>query len=141
VWVLHERHITDFDGNFAEWETVSAERQHAASVRAAEDEALRRVQEKKKTARREDSTRDTRNALRTAKRRVAELETAIQSSEARIGELTAALEDPALYTRTDGVTQAAHLGADLDETRRALERALEEWAVATEAVEALAGTP
>ena len=53
VWVLHERHVTDFDGNFAEWESVSAERQHAAAVVAAEDEALRRVQEKKKTARRE----------------------------------------------------------------------------------------
>ena len=34
VWVLHDRHITDFDGNFAEWETVSAEREHAASVAA-----------------------------------------------------------------------------------------------------------
>jgi ATP-binding cassette, subfamily F, member 3 len=141
VWVLHERHITDFDGNFAEWETVSAERQHAASVRAAEEEGLRRVQEKKKTARREESSRDMRNALRTAQRRVAELEAAIQASEARVGELTAALEDPALYTLSDGVARAARLGADLDEAKRALERTLDEWAVATEAVEALAGAP
>ena len=62
VWVLHERHVTDFDGNFAEWETVSAERQHAAAVMAAEDEALRRVQEKKKTARREESRRESQDA-------------------------------------------------------------------------------
>src|SRR5205807_5954839 len=55
VWVLHERHITDFDGSFSEWETLSVERQHAASVKAAEEEALRRVQEKKKTARRDDT--------------------------------------------------------------------------------------
>ncbi len=141
VWVLHDRHITDFDGNFAEWETVSAEREHAASVRAAEDEALRRVQEKKKTARRDESSRDTRNALRTAQRRVADLEAAIQACEARVGELTAALEDPALYTVADGIARAAQLGIDLDETKRALERALDDWAVATEAVEALAGTP
>jgi ATPase subunit of ABC transporter with duplicated ATPase domains len=47
VWVLHERHVTDFDGNFGEWESVSAERSHAAAVMAAEDEALRRGQEKK----------------------------------------------------------------------------------------------
>ena len=57
VWVLHDRHITDFDGNFAEWEAVSTERRHAASVKAAEEESLRRVQEKKKTARREEPNR------------------------------------------------------------------------------------
>src|SRR4030095_14449768 len=30
VWVLHDRHVTAFDGGFAEWEVVSAERAHAA---------------------------------------------------------------------------------------------------------------
>ena len=69
VWVLHERHITDFDGSFAEWEVVSAERRHAASVVAAEEEALRRVQEKKKTARRDESNRGDRN-VRAAQKRV-----------------------------------------------------------------------
>ena len=54
VWVLHERHITEFDGSFAEWEVVSEERAHAASVRASEEVALRRVDEKKRTARREE---------------------------------------------------------------------------------------
>ena len=51
VWVLHDLHITEFDGGFAEWEVVSAERAHAASVRAAEEEALRRVHERQKVAR------------------------------------------------------------------------------------------
>src|SRR5205823_12976123 len=37
LWVLHERKVTEFDGGFAEWETVSAERAHAASVRASEE--------------------------------------------------------------------------------------------------------
>src|SRR5438105_7646144 len=46
VWVLHHRHITQFDGSFAEWEIVSEEREHAASVRAAEEQALRRLEEK-----------------------------------------------------------------------------------------------
>src|SRR4029079_13316425 len=50
VWVLHERHITDFAGNFAEWETVSAEREHAASVRASEEEGLRKIRERQKLA-------------------------------------------------------------------------------------------
>src|SRR5262249_22733263 len=29
LWVLHERRITTFDGDFGEWEVVSAERAHA----------------------------------------------------------------------------------------------------------------
>jgi ATP-binding cassette subfamily F protein 3 len=137
MWVLYERHITDFDGNFAEWEVVSAERQHAASVRAAEEEALRRVQEKKKTTRREDTSRVDRNHLRAAERRVAELETEIQTMEARIDALTRELEDPELYTRPAGVTRAKELGTELDRLKAALERTLEAWGTATEALDTL----
>jgi len=138
LWVLHESHVRDFDGTFAEWETVAAEREHAASVRAAEDEALRRVQEKKKTARREESTRDARATLRTAQRRVTDLETQIQELETRIGALTAELEDPELYTHADGVGRATKLGAELDQSKAALERALEQWSAASEELDALA---
>ena len=49
VWILHDRHITDFDGSFAEWETASAEREHAASVAASEEQESRRVRERQKT--------------------------------------------------------------------------------------------
>jgi ATP-binding cassette, subfamily F, member 3 len=138
VWVLHDRHITDFDGNFSEWELVSKERQHAAAVKASEDEALRRVQEKKKTARREDAGRDTRNALRNAQRRVTELEGEIQSIEGRIEKLTAELEDPELYTQSTGVSRATQLGIDLEKLKRELERTLDEWADATETADTLA---
>jgi ATP-binding cassette subfamily F protein 3 len=144
VWVLHERHITEFDGNFAEWEAVSAERQHAAAVRASEDEALRRVQEKKKTARRaetgrdgRDSPREMKNALGGAQRRVAELEARIQELESETQRLTAELEDPELYTKPTGVTRAKELGASLDELKQKLERTLDEWATATEALDTL----
>jgi len=37
VWVLHNERITDFPGGFEEWETVSAERAHAARVAAREE--------------------------------------------------------------------------------------------------------
>jgi ATP-binding cassette subfamily F protein 3 len=137
VWVLHEQHVTDFDGNFGEWESVSAERQHAAAVVAAEDEALRRVQEKKKTARREDPGRDSRGALRVAQKRVSDLELEIQSLEARIETLTHELEDPSLYTRPNGVARAKKLGLDLDRLRRDLERALEDWTSASDSVDTL----
>ena len=138
VWVLHERHVTDFDGDFAEWEVVSSEREHAAAVRAAEDEALRRMQEKKKTARREESGRDERNQLRTAQRRVADVEAEIQQLESRTETITRELEDPDLYTRDDGVQRASELGAELDQLKARLERALEEWGRATEALDTLA---
>jgi ATP-binding cassette subfamily F protein 3 len=138
VWVLHDRHITDFDGNFAEWEAVSAERQHAAAVKAAEEESLRRVQEKKKTARREEPNRDARNALRSAKQRVADIEAQIEALETRVQTLTAELEDPELFTRPSGVTRAKELGIELDRLKRDLERALDEWGKATDAYDTLA---
>ena len=135
VWVLHERHITDFDANFAEWETASLERQHAASVKAAEDEALRRVQEKKKTTRRADGERESRNALRAAQKRVADLEAAILTLEATIGDLTKELEDPELYTRPSGVDRARYLGGELERRKKELERALEDWGSASDALD------
>jgi len=140
VWVLHEQHVTDFDGNFAEWEAVSTERQHAAAVVAAEDEARRRVQEKKKTARREESgrdARDARGALRAAQKKVSDLEVEIQSLEERIDTLTHELEDPELYTRPDGVVRARELGLDLERLRKDLDRALDQWTAASDSVDTL----
>jgi ATP-binding cassette subfamily F protein 3 len=141
LWVLHDRHVTDFDGNFAAWEVVSTERQHAASVKAAEEEALRRVHERKKTARRDETGRDERDSLRAARRRVTELETEISSIESRIETLTHTLEDPELYTQVSGPARAAELGTELERLKRELERALEHWGSASEALDALtAGT-
>jgi ATP-binding cassette subfamily F protein 3 len=140
VWVLHDRHITDFDGTFSEWEVVSAERRHAASVVAAEEEALRRVQEKKKTARRDDSNRGDRNQVRTAQKRIEDLEREIQTLEARITEVSRELEDPELYTRADGVERASRLGIELDRLKPTLERAIENWGTATEALDTLMST-
>jgi ATP-binding cassette subfamily F protein 3 len=137
VWVLHDRHVTEFDGNFGEWELVSAEREHAAALRAAEEEALRRVQEKKKTARREESGRDERTQLRAAQRRVTDLEAEILQLESQIDVVSRELEDPELYTRTNGVQRAGELGAELDRLKPRLERALEEWGTATEALDTL----
>jgi ATP-binding cassette subfamily F protein 3 len=137
LWVLHDQHVTDFDGNFAEWETVTKEREHAAAVRAAEEEALRRMQEKKKTARREESGREDRNAIKNARQRVADLEAQVQTIEERIEVVTRELEDPELYTRPDAVDRARKLGSELDELKSALERALEDWGVATETFDTL----
>jgi ATP-binding cassette subfamily F protein 3 len=135
VWVLHNRHITEFDGSFAEWEVVSEERAHAAAVAAAEEEQLRRVKERQKTHRKESAGDGARRDVRRAQRAVEEAEARVGTLEARVAELAAALEDPELYTRDDGVEQATRMGAELERARRELDEALETWSRATEEAE------
>jgi ATP-binding cassette, subfamily F, member 3 len=139
VWVLHERHITEFDGSFAEWEVVSEERAHAASVRAAEEVALRRVDEKKRTARRAErpATSDARRQLRQAQERAARAEREVAELEQDVTTLTATLDDPELYTRAGGVQEANRLGVRLDELRVRLDTALATWEQETSALESL----
>src|SRR2546426_11263047 len=74
IWILHERHMTEFAGGFAEWEEVSAERAHAAAVSAAEEQALRQVHERHRVAR--APTNDSQKELRRAQRELEEAEAA-----------------------------------------------------------------
>jgi ABC-type multidrug transport system ATPase subunit len=140
LWILHERHITEFPGGFSEWEEVSAERSHAASVRAAEEASLRKMHERQKVAARQKSeapsSRDLRKKQRVAQRELDEHEARIASLEARIATLTAALEDPELYTRAGGVEDARKLGLELERVRRDLDAAFAKWSAASDAVEA-----
>jgi ATP-binding cassette subfamily F protein 3 len=135
VWVLHERRITDFPGGFEEWETASSEREHAARVAAAEDEALRRVHERKQTRRSTDGRKQEQSGRRTAERRLAEVEAAVTEGEARVAAIKARLEDPALYATPEGGLQAVTLGQELEAARTKLERAFVEWEAATSALE------
>ena len=139
VWELHDRRITVFDGSFAEWEAATEEREHAATVKAQEAEALRRVEEKRRTQRQSSGSDRDRTQLRDARRRVETAERRVAETEARVATLTATLEDPDLYTAADGPTRAAAIGRQLDEARRALDAALAEWTAASERAEALVG--
>jgi ATP-binding cassette subfamily F protein 3 len=145
LWLLHERHITEFDGGFAEWESVSAERERAAAIRASEESALRKVHERQRLerTRREESKRSTRTSrdltreLRRAQRNVEETEQRIEWLEGQIASLSAALENPELYTRGSGIEEARTLAKQLEEAKRELDITLERWTAATEGVEAL----
>jgi ATP-binding cassette subfamily F protein 3 len=134
VWVLHEGRITDYPGSFGEWETASAERAHAASVAAREEESLRRVHERKQT-RRADSGKKQQSARRTAERALAETESAVTEWEGRVAELRARLEDPALYATPEGGVKAHTIGGELETARKELERAFAQWEAATAALE------
>jgi ATP-binding cassette subfamily F protein 3 len=138
VWVLHETHITDFPGSFAEWEEQSKEREHAAAVAAAEQEGLRRVQERKATRRRELDSESSRASLREARRAVEECEKEVGRLEAKIAQLTSELEDPELYTTREGTERSIKAGKELDRLRRQLDKSLEKWTAATEQAEAMA---
>jgi ATP-binding cassette, subfamily F, member 3 len=137
VWVLHERHITDFPGSFEEWEEQSREREHAASVAASEQEALRRVKERKTTRRKEDGDEAARSAFRDARREVEACEKEVSSLEKQVSDLTSLLEDPALYTTREGTEKSLKAGKQLDALRRKLDAALERWTSATERAERL----
>ena len=144
IWVLHDRHMTEFAGGFAEWEEVSTERAHAAAVRAAEDQALRQVHEHQRVALSKGAPDsrpgdDRRKALRRAQRELEEAEATVAELESQIAPIVAALEDPALYTRPEGAATARRLGTQLETLKRRLDQALERWTQATEQVGALAG--
>ncbi|MGI8509924.1 MAG: ABC-F family ATP-binding cassette domain-containing protein [Gemmatimonadaceae bacterium] len=152
VWVVHETHVTDFGGSFAEWEVASEEREHAAKVSAEEDEALRRVHEKQKTRRKESEREKEKGSGRASssgggggigaggfserdlKRRAEQCESRVGEMEAKVAKLTHELEDPELYATSKGTARAVGLGKELDLARAELDRALEEWASAVEGV-------
>jgi ATP-binding cassette subfamily F protein 3 len=140
VWVLHDQHVTDFPGSFAEWEEQSREREHAAAVATAEREALRRVKERKTTRRREMEGDDSRVALRELRRKVEDAEKEVATLEGRVAELTRVLEDPELYTTREGTERSLVAGKELDVVRRKLDAAIERWTAATERAEQLAAT-
>jgi ATP-binding cassette subfamily F protein 3 len=140
VWVLHDQHVTDFPGSFSEWEEQSREREHAASVAAAEHEALRRVRERKTTRRREVQGDDSRIALRELRQKVEASEKEVAALESKIAELTVLLEDPELYTTREGTERSLLAGKELDVVRRKLDAAIETWTAATERAEQLSAT-
>ncbi len=135
VWVLHDKRITDFPGGFAEWETASSERAHAAAVSASEEEALRRMHEKQKTKRREDNKGRPKSAGRDAQKLAQAAEKKVGDLEAKVASLTQLLGDPALYMTEDGKKRAVNAGTELDRLKRQLDEALDEWTAATEAAE------
>ncbi|HEU4564415.1 MAG TPA: ABC transporter C-terminal domain-containing protein, partial [Gemmatimonadaceae bacterium] len=119
--------VTDYHGDFAEWEAASAEREHAATVAAAEEEELRRVRERQRTRRAPaDGKREQRDQRR-AQRELEAAEAEVLELETRVASITAELEDPALYATPDGTRRATALGTELEDAKRALDAALARW--------------
>ena len=133
IWVLHNHHIIDFAGSFAEWEEVSEARAQAAAVNAAEEESLRRMHEKQKIRRTQNQKEGSKKSQRDARTRAADAEQTVLSLEAEIAKISDALANPELYLTRDGAIQSANLGRDLERLKTELEKALEVWAEAIDA--------
>jgi ATP-binding cassette subfamily F protein 3 len=127
TWVLHDGHITDYPGGFAEWEAASAERAHAAAVAAAEEESLRRVRDRKQTRRPAEGRKREQSVRRSTERELAAAEIEVAACEARLAGITAQLEDPELYVHRDSAVRSVALGRELEAARSALDRALAKW--------------
>ena len=64
---------------------------------------------------------------------MSEAEAEVAECEVRMALVRARLEDPDLYVTPDGGKRASVLGQELEQARRALDRAFERWEAATEA--------
>ena len=71
---------------------------------------------------------------------LADVEARVEQLERLVNDLTASLEDPALYARDGGAGEAQSLGRELERVKRELDDALEQWSTATDAVERLTST-
>ncbi len=127
VWVLHNKHVTDFGGSFEEWEEQSRERAHAATVAAAEEESLRRVHEKQATRKKKSSADDAKTGEREKRRAAETAERDVAQLEEKVRDITTQLADPELYVSQGGIARSATLGKELDRVKSKLDRAIEVW--------------
>jgi ATP-binding cassette subfamily F protein 3 len=135
IWVMHQGRVTDFPGGFEDWEAASSERAHAATIAASEEEALRRVHERRQTRRAEKTRKQRQTAGRTARRALEEAEARVTECEGRVAAISAELEDPQLYATPSGAGRAHSLGVELEAARAELEAALQTWEAASAAEE------
>ena len=163
VWALHDGRVHALEAPFEEWEALGGEEalaknavQRAALDAASAAERTRIEQEERARRREEERVAKAREAEQQAKRGESdarrtvdregrkvqrEAERRAERAERRAGELEGQaaaiqreLDDPTLYSSPDGVRKAGELSKRLDGVRAELDRVMEEWAAAEEAV-------
>ncbi|HEX5435692.1 MAG TPA: ABC-F family ATP-binding cassette domain-containing protein [Gemmatimonadaceae bacterium] len=128
VWSLDDRRITDFHGDFEEWEAARAERARAPAKPSADSKALKTNAGIKRHLADRKASHGRQNTHRSSKRTLDEVEGAIAELERRVAELTGRLGDPSLYANGEGAREAARLDAELQEAQRELGDAMDRWA-------------
>lgn len=156
VWELRGGGLRIFPGTFVEWEEARAARltrEEEMAREAAREEseklARQRAQEREREKSRQQkeaagassgavqSQGDKRREQRHAGKALADAELLVSVLEEKISELSEKLDDASLYDTASGVQKAALLGRELEDARDELERAMYEWSVAAERVDAV----
>jgi ATP-binding cassette subfamily F protein 3 len=132
VWVLHDGRITDYPGTFSEWETASREQEHAARVKAAEEEKLRLLHEKQKLKRQEVTRSDEKEKQKEQQRKIREAEERVAKAEKAVADIQAQLAETDLYTTPEGVKKSVALGKELDAAKKQLDAAYSAWEALTQ---------
>ncbi len=136
LWIFEDGRMSDYPGTFEEWEASrearqKADREEASSARAKEKSG------KKEEKRPDNYKRNKQSELRTAQRAAEEMEKKVADAEKKVARLKQALEDPALYSASDGRKKAIDLTEQLEGARADLDLMMDGWSLATERVEKL----
>ncbi|MEP6590961.1 MAG: ABC-F family ATP-binding cassette domain-containing protein, partial [Gemmatimonadota bacterium] len=125
IWSFEDAVLTDYPGNFAEWETEAGARRaaRAAELARTQQRESQRVRPVAKSAAVESGS----GRRRASERAVEAAEEQVARHEAELASLEHSLADPGLYTQGDGATAARTLTAARDAERRKLEAAMAAW--------------
>jgi ATP-binding cassette subfamily F protein 3 len=128
VWELDGGSVRTLDGPFTDWEVYDEARRDERVAQASADEARRRESDRAQQQRQSTEMRERRDAVRRARRTAELAEADVVALDAHVTSLTSRLADPGIYGAPNGAREAARLGAELANARRALEDALQRWA-------------
>jgi ATP-binding cassette subfamily F protein 3 len=138
VWAFREGRLHDFPGPFVDWERKVAEEEEGRAT--AEIEAQRETREASKVRDKKawHSRQEREAPLRAARRAVETAEKEVHAAEESIAALEVALADEGLYDGSaESAREAGRLNVALKEAQATLEKAMNRWAAALEALETL----
>ena len=126
TWVLKDGAIEDFAGGFEEWEEKEKDQRRTATASSNAAKAATREREKLARAKGTEKPKGPKPAT-AAKRARDSAEARVQTAEAAVAKLAAALDGSVLYGTADGARKSKELGRALDAAKRDLEAAMAEW--------------
>ncbi len=126
VWALDDGELRVFDEGYAAYAAWHQQQREMPSARQTAVDA-----EKAQRAAERQAQREQQRALARQQRRLEDLEDEIHTLEARLQELTTALD---IAGRAQDVGRVAKLGAEYHDVEAKMNRLLEAWAVAAETV-------
>ena len=139
VWAFDGVKVEDYGGTFVEWEARQKARAADAAAETARVAAARREAEKKQAQRiagAQEKEQSARRERRRAEEAAKTAERDVADCEARVEELRAELQAPALYDGSPAAAKrAAELARALKDAEAALDGAMHRWVEATTALE------